>query len=320
MISRWCRLVLTVIVAGLAGLSAAPAARAETRILRNYTVEDGLTQIHALAVAEDHDGYLWIGTADGVSRFDGNRFTNFQTRDGLPAGRVYAIHPARNGDILFGTENGLAIWRGGHFVDLPIDSPLREELVYAIAEAPDGRLLFTRRQRVDVLFPDGRVAALPLGPLSVPPKAVLATRDGTVFVGGDSALYEIRGTSVRRLGPEDGVDGEVLALRQARNVLDERVWVGTTGGLSVWRPAGRSLERGPGILGVRQAVQAIEEGSDGALYLGTADAGLRIIRPEALDTIDSITTEEGLLWDNVHAIRETRGGAIYLGTDRGLSV
>jgi ligand-binding sensor domain-containing protein len=320
MFPPWRRLFLAVMMAGLIASSAGPAARAETRILRNYTVEDGLTQIQAVTVAEDHDGYLWIGTADGLSRFDGNRFTNFQTRDGLPAGRVFAIHPARNGDLLFGTENGLAVWRGGRFVDLPLDSPLREELVQAIAEAPDGRLLFTRRQRVDVLFPHGRVAALPLGPLAVPPKAVLVTRGGTVLVGGDSVLYEVRGTSVRRLGPEDGVDGEVLALRQARNGLDERVWVGTAGGLSIWRPGGRSLQRGPEIAGVRQAVQAIEEGSDGALYLGTADAGLLVLRPEAPGVIDAVTTDEGLLWNNVHGLRETRGGAIYLATDRGLSV
>ncbi|HJX28981.1 MAG TPA: two-component regulator propeller domain-containing protein, partial [Thermoanaerobaculia bacterium] len=55
-------------------------------------------------------------------------------------------------------------------------------------------------------------------------------------------------------------------------------------------------------------------------YLGTADAGLRIIRPEAPGVVDAITTEQGLLWDNVHAVRETRGGAIYIGTDRGLGV
>lgn len=317
MISQWRRLVLTVAMAGLAGLSAAPAARAETRILRNYAVEEGLTQTHALAVTEDREGYLWIGTADGVSRFDGTDFINFQTRDGLPAGWVYAIHQARGGELLFGTENGLAIWRDGRFVDPPPGSPLRDDLVRAIAETADGRFLFARRQRVDVLSPDGRVTALPLGPLPQAPRAVLATRDGALLVGGDSVLFEVRGRSVRRLGPEEGVDGEVMALRQARGVGDERVWVGTAGGLSVWRPGQPALARMPGIAA---SVQAIEEGSDGALYLGTTDAGLRILRPGAPQAVDSITTEQGLLWNSVLAIRETRGGAIYIGTGRGLGV
>lgn len=320
MISTWRRLFLTVVLTGLSAFSVPAGTVAETRIVRNYTVEDGLTQTYANILAEDHEGYLWVGTADGVSRFDGTEFSTFQSREGLPAGLVFAIHPIRHpalraalgGDLLVGTENGLAIWRDGGFTDPPVVTTLHEA-VRAIAETPDGHLLLARRGRIDVISTDGQVEQLPLRDASERPAAMLATRDGTLLVGEGEWLFERRGRSVRRFGVGDGLGGEVLALHEGR---DGRVWVGTTGGLSVWRPA-----RGHGELvrepGITFGVQAIEEGSDGELYLGTPEAGLRILRDGVLD---SITTEHGLLWNGVFAIRETRGGAIYLGTGRGLSV
>jgi ligand-binding sensor domain-containing protein len=319
MISQWRRLVLTVAV-GLAGLSAAPAARAETRIVRNYTVEDGLTQTYANILAEDHEGYLWVGTEGGVSRFDGTEFTNYQSVDGLPTGLVFAVHPishpalraALGGNLLVGTENGLAIWRDGGFTALPPGIALRDG-VRALAETPDGRLLLSRHGQVDVFSPGGRIEPLPLEDASERPAAVLATRDGILLVGKGPRLFEVRGRNVRRFGQEDGLGGEVLALRESR---DGRVWIGTTTGLSVWRSAGGrgELARDPKI---SDGVQVIEEGRDGTLYLGTVESGLHILRDGVLD---SISTEHGLLWNGVFAIRETRGGAVYIGTGRGVSV
>jgi ligand-binding sensor domain-containing protein len=314
-------LVLTVALAyGFTAFPAVPGARAETRIVRNYTVEDGLTQTYANILAEDHEGYLWVGTEGGVSRFDGTEFTNYQSGDGLPTGLVFAVHPishpalraALGGDLLVGTANGLAIWRDGGFTALPAGIALRDG-VRALAETPDGRLLLSRQSHVDVFSPGGRIEPLPLGDASERPAAVLATRGGTLLVGKGPRLFEVRGRSVRRFGQEDGLGGDVLALRESR---DGRVWIGTTDGLSVWRSAGGKgeLARDPKI---NDGVQAIEEGRDGTLYLGTVEAGLHILRD---GVVDSISTEHGLLWNGVFAIRETRGGAVYIGTGRGVSV
>ncbi|MGN6513548.1 MAG: two-component regulator propeller domain-containing protein, partial [Lysobacteraceae bacterium] len=76
-----------------AWLLLAPAARALAPdkafahyVLDGWSIEDGLPQISAIALAQDHTGYLWIGTQGGLARFDGVRFTTFtpQQQPALP--------------------------------------------------------------------------------------------------------------------------------------------------------------------------------------------------------------------------------------------
>ena len=57
----------------------------------NYSVEDGLAQTQVFVISSDSDGYLWVGTAGGVSRFDGQKFKNYSTESGLLGNTVKNI-------------------------------------------------------------------------------------------------------------------------------------------------------------------------------------------------------------------------------------
>ena len=57
----------------------------------NYSVEDGLAQTQIFDLESDNDGYLWIGTAGGVSRFDGENFKNYTSENGLTDNTVKKI-------------------------------------------------------------------------------------------------------------------------------------------------------------------------------------------------------------------------------------
>ncbi len=57
----------------------------------NYSVEDGLAQTQVFVISSDSDGFLWIGTAGGVSRFDGKNFKNYSTESGLVGNTVKNI-------------------------------------------------------------------------------------------------------------------------------------------------------------------------------------------------------------------------------------
>lgn len=69
--------------------------------IRHYTVEDGLPHNVGFGILQDDEGYLWIGTDNGLSRFDGKEFRNYGEKDSLtapyiinlskgPAGEIYA--------------------------------------------------------------------------------------------------------------------------------------------------------------------------------------------------------------------------------------
>lgn len=102
---------------------------AEHQPVQAYTTADGLGNGRVFHGARDLRGFLWFATADGLSRFDGNRFENFGITDGLPDTRCYDVLAATDGTVWVATETGLA-WidleqRGARprFTVLPFGEP-----------------------------------------------------------------------------------------------------------------------------------------------------------------------------------------------------
>ena len=75
---------------------------------RTWQVEQGLPQNKVTAVVQTHDGYLWVGTYNGLARFDGIRFTVFNDNNtpGLRSSRVTSLFEAGDGTLWIGTESG----------------------------------------------------------------------------------------------------------------------------------------------------------------------------------------------------------------------
>ncbi len=66
-------------------------ANGQQPLLRHYTVQDGLPSNVVYDVYQDSKGFVWLGTDQGVSRFDGNEFHNFSVEDGLPDNEVFRV-------------------------------------------------------------------------------------------------------------------------------------------------------------------------------------------------------------------------------------
>jgi ligand-binding sensor domain-containing protein len=82
---------------------------------RVFAGDDGLRNLVILAIAQDDNGFLWLGTEDGVYRFDGERFTHFSSEDGLSSSLITVIGVAPDGTVYVGTHNGLVAWDGQRF-------------------------------------------------------------------------------------------------------------------------------------------------------------------------------------------------------------
>ncbi|HEX8961002.1 MAG TPA: two-component regulator propeller domain-containing protein, partial [Geobacteraceae bacterium] len=104
--------------------------RAAAQVLpfESYTVKDGLLSNDIRVITQDADGYLWIGTRDGVSRFDGRQFVNYTTADGLPSGSIGEIVEDRTADKksfwILGSRGVLLRWSPGHSEPVKYDSTL----------------------------------------------------------------------------------------------------------------------------------------------------------------------------------------------------
>ncbi len=86
---------------------------------RAWTQQQGLPQDSVRVIAQAPDGALWLGTDEGLARFDGTDFTVFrQSRDGLPGSFITALVAARDGSVWVGTLAGVSRLKDGRFTQL----------------------------------------------------------------------------------------------------------------------------------------------------------------------------------------------------------
>src|SRR5207247_2394388 len=80
---------------------------------RRYGLEDGLSSLRLLSLADDRNGSIYIGTAVGVDRLDpqGGRVRHYTPADGLALGDVKSMYRDHAGTMWFGTSHGLTRMR-----------------------------------------------------------------------------------------------------------------------------------------------------------------------------------------------------------------
>jgi ligand-binding sensor domain-containing protein/serine phosphatase RsbU (regulator of sigma subunit) len=97
---------------------------AQNYFFDTYGIKSGLSEQKVYTLLQDSKDYLWLGTANGLSRFDGKKFENFYSRNGLAPGGVKCIAQDSLGYIWFGHMNGGGISRfdGQKFEQVIFDS------------------------------------------------------------------------------------------------------------------------------------------------------------------------------------------------------
>lgn len=80
----------------------------------HYTTSDGLASSTVFDIIRDRDGFIWFATLNGISRFDGTRFTSFRTKDGLNSNAIIALVEGTNGELYIGSyEKGINVLKNG---------------------------------------------------------------------------------------------------------------------------------------------------------------------------------------------------------------
>src|SRR6266513_6466925 len=82
------------------------SAVAQQPIFKTYTVSDGLVNNSVRRIFQDSKGFLWIATWEGLSKYDGNRFTNFTESNGLSHNLVNDVAETKDGSIYLAMNNG----------------------------------------------------------------------------------------------------------------------------------------------------------------------------------------------------------------------
>src|ERR1700722_6015003 len=85
---------------------------------QQYGRADGLTDPVPLAILQDRTGFLWVGTQNGLFRYDGTSFEGFTTAQGLPRNQAESLFEAFNGSMLISIRGGLVRYASKKFTPI----------------------------------------------------------------------------------------------------------------------------------------------------------------------------------------------------------
>jgi diguanylate cyclase (GGDEF)-like protein len=93
---------------------------AQRQLFREYGSSDGLNNLNVKCLLQDHTGYLWVGTDNGLFRYDGSSFRGYGHAEGLPNTEILSLAEAPAGGLWIGTNSGVAQASGEHFQSVDV--------------------------------------------------------------------------------------------------------------------------------------------------------------------------------------------------------
>jgi ligand-binding sensor domain-containing protein/signal transduction histidine kinase len=301
--------------------------------LRCYGVREGLAHSRVTAILQDAAGYLWIGTWEGASRFDGYGFAEFGRQEGLAAPIVSAVAQDPRGDLWFAS-------RGEGLIRLPgrpdeaaprTGSPERFDLSSPTRLPGAGRvdaLVFSTRGVLWAVTEAGIFRGVPgahgrphftlvlrRDPADVPWRGALRDPAGRVWLGAGSELVEGTDRGLVRHGRPPGGRSGIVALAEGSG---GRILAATASALFELTPPapGRDGRNGgswrpiPLELGSARPVETLSHGPGDALWIGTRHGLVRWAQGRR----ELFSTAQRLPDDEILALAPDRDGNLWIGT------
>ena len=310
---------------------AATAGAAVTPFQRSFTSVPGIPRNVVASAVQDKAGWLWIGTGDGLARFDGYRLQSVE-KDGPDAlarnmGWVRAMWASDDGRVWFGTESSGLTFHDpdtGRIRVVGGPEPGASLSIVSLTEDAAGRIWFgtlgggvrrydPRTQSFDILTLPGELS----GEGQV--HALATGSDGTVWIGhwrglarwtpGDEAP---RAVTLPPTLP-DPADPVIALLPLA----DGGLWLGTKGGrLGHWAPDASGPAWVPAEGAPRGSVQALRLGADGLLWVGHR-GGVELRDPSSGELRERLAHRPdrpgGLAGNEVTTLLRDPTGAMWVG-------
>lgn len=302
--------ILWVIVLAMAVPSEVEAQKTRIRFDR-ISLEEGLSQATVWTITQDRQGFLWFGTADGLNKYDGYRFTVYthdpQNPTSLSDNRIYTIYEDRSGTLWIGTSVG-----GLNRFDRK-----KEEFVHYHHDPSDPHSL--SNDRVMSVYED---------------------RQGILWVGTSGGGLDQLDRQTQRFrhyrhdpdDPHSLSNNYVFPIREDRN---GNLWVGTADGLNLYdRENDRFFQYKHDSTDANSLshdlINAIHEDRSGNLWIGTDDGlnrlvlegpsdgngqddqAVRFVRYKR-DPSNPKSLSSSVIW----AIYEDRASSLWVGTSAG---
>ena len=321
MLDKRCRQSLVLVAAALLSAPTRSAGLDPQKAVTQYVhdsweTEAGLPQDSVLAVAQTPDGYLWLGTEEGLVRFDGVRFSVFDKNNTpeIGANVIQALLVDHEGSLWIGSNGGgLIRYKEGRFAAYNTRDGLSNDAVLSLYEDAQGVLwIGTDGGGLDDLKA-GRFQTYTTrsGLLSDAVFALAGDGRGQLWIGTHNGLNLMKDGHISSFTVENGLPNNyVHSLCVGR---EGALWIGTDGGGLARLQDGRisAYTTRDGLSS--NDILATFQDADGSLWLGTA-GGLNRFRDGRFTVYN---TKLGLTNDEVVCIYQDRERSLWIGTAGG---
>ncbi|WP_308745717.1 two-component regulator propeller domain-containing protein [uncultured Bacteroides sp.] len=265
----------------------------------SYTMDDGLAANRVYSILQDSCGFMWFGTDDGLSRFDGIKFKNYYLSEYINAttsNSVKKIFIDRRGKMWIGLDSGIVIYDSQTDTFRPFN-----------AKTETGETIQT--YVVDMI----------------------EDNDGEVWIATNGkGLYRFSPNDEIRLRVYRNIPGESNCISQ--NILmtlqqdsKQNIWIGTySEGLCCFDKHKNTFvtykrSNLPDSLS-DNSIQKILEDSHGNLWIGTFQNGLDLFNPATRTFTNYQDKSPNNLLYHIHDIKEYRPGELFISSDNGIGI
>jgi len=285
---------------------------------RAWQREQGLPENYVRALTQTRDGYVWVGSDDGVSRFDGVSFFPLGLPEGFQGGPVRVLFGDSRGALWIGSVGGgLSCWRAGKLSQFKMNDGLPSEAITALGEDPEGRI-WVGTQNGLAIWQDGRLVALSGVEMFAGRNitTLFCDRNGTMWVGAAGAgIFAHRGDTFEQLR-----DPALDSLLQMPHCLlvDQRgrIWIGAGDAFVLCRDGDQWRRFGIPRHLATHYISALAEQPDGTVWAGSAGEGLMEFKAGKLVVVNA---SSGLSDNLVESLLVDREGKLWVGTHGGLN-
>ncbi|WP_205123548.1 ligand-binding sensor domain-containing diguanylate cyclase [Cognatilysobacter lacus] len=279
----------------------------------------GLPNNRILAVQRDSEGSLWVGTNGGLVRLRPAPIHTFTRQDGLADDFVRSTLAARDGSLWIGSGQGLDRVDpvSGNISHVGFGTHLADVSVLSLAQDRNGDILAGTFHDGLLRIHDGTVVdsvSMAQGLPSNEVRAVLAARDGRLWIGTKQGVVVRDATRLLAYGAKEGLPAEfVQALYEDANGA---IWVGTSSGIAIIRD-GRVVA--PDLTATdAQYVYSFLSSADGRAVWAATDRGLLRV-PLAGGAAMRIDRSNGLPFEKIFAAIVDRAGRLWLTGNDGIA-
>ena len=312
-------------------------------VFRHISIEQGLPHPVVTAISQTGDGFIWVGTENGLARWDGYRFRAYRAQsgkaNGLPNSSILKLHTDRQGRLWVAMNNGRVVRYDAaldQFIETPLLAGGQLARIYCFFNDPQGGLLIGTSSGLVHVTENGKVRWQ--RGISQPDKTALggaviaiegdnqgrlwiATRDGLWLQESPQAPMQNIGLSI--------ASDATLHIASFRRLQDGRILAVTTAhGLLVIDPKQTLVTPFP-LTAQQQALitlgrfSTLVEAPVGQIWLGSFTQGIMRINLKT-GYVDVLRHDPGMptsvIIDAVNALFVDRSGLLWVGTERGLSL